>query len=304
MATESPTFIILILSISILHQTSNLLISCNSDSIATTQFSLNEGPPNEQVSNFSNSTSTQDAATECDCDKLGTKYCEINRNNSSTTINSATCICHDNVTGTRCNKCAEGYYDPGLRGDSLRLDCVPCDCHVPGSKSKDCNNLTGQCNCKAGFKLKYCNECDVDHYQVIRNGSIECIPCDCHPIMSRETQIDELNEKKLLDGACDIKINATEKECSDRLMLNMTRHCDLVTGQCLCPPESIGLRCDRCAPRHAFSADLGRCFPCDTCSTSLIDFLDEVGQDLNYASRTMEKGRLSATIGFRIRELE
>lgn len=66
------------------------------------------------------------------------------------------------LLGWRCEKCKEGFY-----GDPLNGKCEPCECDPIGSKSKSCNNVTGQCECKDLFIGRTCNSCKVSCFDKI-----------------------------------------------------------------------------------------------------------------------------------------
>ena len=52
--------------------------------------------------------------------------------------------------------------------------CQACDCDSVGSTSESCNLYDGQCECKAGFGGRRCNECMANHW------GVQCHPCECN----------------------------------------------------------------------------------------------------------------------------
>jgi len=223
--------------------------------------------------------------TPCDCKKEGTKSCDK--------LNGE-CLCHDHAIGQRCDRCAPGYY----RTKQSTGACEPCNCHKVGSTSPQCES-SGQCKCREGFRNRACDDCDVTHHQVISSSSLRCTPCECHHSMSNVSEIRTRNER-ILSETCNT--TSTEDYCS--MNAQLLRHCDKVTGQCSCLRESVGDKCEKCAPRYWFSNVTSKCLRCEPCSSSLMDRLDEIDQDLSYANRTVEKGRMSALIGLKISNLE
>ncbi|RZB39130.1 laminin subunit alpha-1, partial [Asbolus verrucosus] len=86
--------------------------------------------------------------------------------------NQYVCICKEGYSGSRCNKCENGYWgNPQLEGGS----CQRCNCNPFGSIDSRCDKSSGRCLCKAGFTGSTCAECTSPR-QVIQNGI--CTPCD------------------------------------------------------------------------------------------------------------------------------
>ena len=58
------------------------------------------------------------------------------------------CRCKRFVVGRDCDQCQDLYY-------GLSLDdpdgCKPCDCDIGGSLDRQCDVLTGQCQCRANL---------------------------------------------------------------------------------------------------------------------------------------------------------
>ncbi|XP_022089419.1 laminin subunit alpha-like isoform X2 [Acanthaster planci] len=66
------------------------------------------------------------------------------------------CICPDNVVGSSCDRCAERTfgYDP-------LVGCAECNCDDRGivDGNFNCNQDSGQCNCKANIGGRQCDQC-------------------------------------------------------------------------------------------------------------------------------------------------
>lgn len=66
------------------------------------------------------------------------------------------CICRPGYTGALCDKCMLGWYG---NTDGLNGKCLTCDCDPDGIASNECDELTGQCNCKQGITGRRCDRC-------------------------------------------------------------------------------------------------------------------------------------------------
>lgn len=83
------------------------------------------------------------------------------------------CSIFDNVmgkllgyAGTKCERCAYGYYGfPSIPGGS----CTPCNCNAAGSASDECDEETGQCNCRPGSTGRDCSECTAPRHVLIND---------------------------------------------------------------------------------------------------------------------------------------
>ncbi|KYB27445.1 Laminin subunit alpha-1-like Protein [Tribolium castaneum] len=109
--------------------------------------------------------------------------------------------CKGNTEGWRCEKCKPGYY-----GDALMSNCIPCQCDTIGSLSKNCDQETGQCQCRERFTERTCNTCEPGY----GNVTGLCVACACN------------------------KIGSTSPIC------------DQHTGLCDCKPGVDGFYCDAC----------------------------------------------------------
>lgn len=58
------------------------------------------------------------------------------------------CICKTGYTGPLCDKCMLGYYG---NTEGLNGKCSECDCDPDGIVSNECDEITGQCNCRPGM---------------------------------------------------------------------------------------------------------------------------------------------------------
>ncbi|XP_063216579.1 laminin subunit alpha-1 [Bacillus rossius redtenbacheri] len=66
------------------------------------------------------------------------------------------CKCKQGYRGKFCDSCAYGWFGfPGREGGS----CQPCRCNQHGSVSDECDERTGQCNCRPGITSRDCSAC-------------------------------------------------------------------------------------------------------------------------------------------------
>nr|CAD7455143.1 unnamed protein product [Timema tahoe] len=67
-----------------------------------------------------------------------------------------TCRCREGYTGQFCDSCSYGWFGYPKRPGGF---CRPCECNRHGSVSDECDEETGQCNCKPGIASRDCSEC-------------------------------------------------------------------------------------------------------------------------------------------------
>lgn len=71
--------------------------------------------------------------------------------------NMVSCLCKTGYTGALCDKCSLGFFG---KTDGIYGKCNECDCDSDGIVSNECDELTGQCNCKPGVTGRRCDRCD------------------------------------------------------------------------------------------------------------------------------------------------
>lgn len=101
--------------------------------------------------------------------------------------------------------------------------CIKCQCDEDGAQGSTCDQLTGQCTCRAGVGGLRCNLCLTGYYGF---GNTGCKRKMLHVIFHHSTtfyftECDTCNKKGHI--------------------------CDPDTGRCVCPPYSHGEFCHLCS---------------------------------------------------------
>uniref|UniRef100_A0A673JID4 Laminin, alpha 5 n=1 Tax=Sinocyclocheilus rhinocerous TaxID=307959 RepID=A0A673JID4_9TELE len=141
---------------------------------------------------------------------------------------SGECLkCLGHTAGRHCERCAHSFY-----GDAVTLkNCQACGCHGDGSLSTVCHVITGQCECKAHVIGQTCGRCQV------------------HPLLIRApNHCFETNDSQKL-RTCD---------CA-----HTHGNCNADTGECICPPHTLGLKCEECEEGHWGHDDVSGCKVCN-----------------------------------------
>ncbi|CAF1124771.1 unnamed protein product [Didymodactylos carnosus] len=143
----------------------------------------------------------------CHCDVYGTrnKGSCVQHDDQHHNLHAGQCICKDNVEGTRCDKCKAGYYNLDYNNPQ---GCQACDCHSLGIVDKQCDTISGLCQCKQNVIGRRCDQCQENYYGLNNDEVDGCKPCDCYPGGSYSSQ------------------------------------CDIQTGQCPCREGMNGRQCD------------------------------------------------------------
>ncbi|XP_078791367.1 laminin subunit alpha-3 isoform X1 [Oryzias latipes] len=95
-------------------------------------------------------TDNPHGCTECHCDLKGTLSgvgeCEQK---------SGQCHCKPHVCGHACDSCKEGYF---LMQKKDYFGCETCQCDVGGAIGMGCDQISGQCQCRANIIGRTCSE--------------------------------------------------------------------------------------------------------------------------------------------------
>uniref|UniRef100_W5N6F6 Laminin subunit beta-2 n=1 Tax=Lepisosteus oculatus TaxID=7918 RepID=W5N6F6_LEPOC len=149
----------------------------------------------------------------CDCDPVGSLDGGVCDSLTDLDIGmiAGQCRCKQNVKGTRCDCCKEGFY--GLSQNDP-LGCQPCNCDPRGiiMGGAPCDQISGDCSCKRYVTGRYCNQC-LPEYWGLSNDIAGCRACDCD-----------------FGGA-------------------YNNRCLMENGQCDCRPHIIGRQCKAIVPQ-------------------------------------------------------
>lgn len=71
------------------------------------------------------------------------------------------CVCKRGYTGNLCEKCELGFFGST---EGVGAKCSDCGCNPDGIVSNECDELTGQCNCKPGITGRKCDRCAISRH--------------------------------------------------------------------------------------------------------------------------------------------
>uniref|UniRef100_UPI0037E7E888 usherin n=1 Tax=Semicossyphus pulcher TaxID=241346 RepID=UPI0037E7E888 len=193
--------------------------------------------------------------------------------------------CMHNTTGRNCELCISRFFRLE-ESDPTSVDvCRPCNCHAPGTvnSNMECEQVGGQCRCKAAVTGHRCAECLPGWFGLKASNPEGCERCNCSDsgIISTSAGDPTCNPDT---GQCQCKPYVTGVSC-DRCEFgywnlshpagcvpcdcdplgSLSQFCEPDGGQCGCKPGVGGRRCDSCG-RGLYGLRLeGSCAPC-TCS--------------------------------------
>ncbi|KAH9496293.1 hypothetical protein Btru_018041, partial [Bulinus truncatus] len=140
------------------------------------------------------------------------------------------CICPSLVEGERCERCKSEAY-----GYDVLIGCQHCNCNPNGVLSRDlnCDQLTGQCNCKPQVGGRRCNSCKPGFHSFP-----ECEDCGCDIRGTKAEICDQRTAacscKELVEGPkCDTCVDGTfslnaenPKGCTKCFCFGHTTRCE------------------------------------------------------------------------------
>ncbi|XP_051970169.1 laminin subunit alpha-1 [Xyrauchen texanus] len=185
--------------------------------------------------------------------------------------------CELGYTGTKCERCANGYYgDPTAPGQQ----CSVCECNgnVNPSEPGHCDALTGEClKCLGHTSGRHCERCQDGFYGDAVTEK-NCQACGCYGNGSLSNICD------VITGQCECKANVVGQSCAhcqegyyginsnDGCRLcecsqsgSLSASCD-EEGRCQCITGVRGDKCERCE-RGYYDFKENGCTPCDCAHT-------------------------------------
>ncbi|XP_054277134.1 laminin subunit alpha [Macrosteles quadrilineatus] len=127
---------------------------------------------------------------------------------------------------------------------------LPCQCDFDGSLSFECEQFGGQCPCKPNVIGRKCEACKTGYF-----GFPDCKSCNCPSdavctptgecVCPMHVVGERCDQCEAYTYGYDSVIGCSECNCN-RLGVENSLQCDLLTGVCGCKPNVVGRTCDRC----------------------------------------------------------
>ncbi|XP_078680702.1 laminin subunit alpha-5-like isoform X1 [Branchiostoma floridae x Branchiostoma belcheri] len=213
--------------------------------------------------------------------------------------------CLDNTGGRNCQKCAAGFYGDAMKARS----CTKCrNCDVCGTVPDVCDDKTGKCLCRDHVVGDKCDQCEENHYGF--DSCQGCQACDC----SAEGSLEKSCHPKT--GQCTCKPGVTGRRCDrcEPKHSNFTSSgcracncpkdgpCDPQTGECRCPEGLTGTDCESCKNETLLYTPRG-CWDCDTCVHSLMDYVNNLGENTDLMKMTIVSLSAGQIAGSRVNDI-
>uniref|UniRef100_A0A8D8UVI4 Laminin subunit alpha n=1 Tax=Cacopsylla melanoneura TaxID=428564 RepID=A0A8D8UVI4_9HEMI len=156
----------------------------------------------------------------------------------------------DNTTSEFCKKSIYSITTSFLHG------ALSCQCDVDGSKSFECEQFGGQCQCLPYVIGRRCEICATGYY-----GFPYCKKCDCPATALCDTVTgacicpprvkgDKCDQCESYTYGYDPIIGCDECNCHPHGVVNNSLQCDLNNGSCSCKDHIVGRTCDHCIEGH------------------------------------------------------
>ncbi|XP_006868776.1 PREDICTED: laminin subunit alpha-1 [Chrysochloris asiatica] len=193
---------------------------------------------------YGNPTVPGESCVPCNCsgnvDPLETGHCD------SVTGECLKCI--GNTAGAHCERCADGFY-----GDAVTAkNCRACECHETGSRSHNCHQETGLCDCKAHVTGQQCDHCLNGYYGW--STGLGCLPCNCSTSGSLSDDCTDEGQCHCVPGVAGERCDRCARGfyayqdggCTPCDCAHTLNSCDPESGECICPPHTQGFKCEEC----------------------------------------------------------
>ncbi|XP_051518234.1 laminin subunit alpha-5 [Myxocyprinus asiaticus] len=175
--------------------------------------------------------------------------------------NHMQCLCMPGYAGSKCERCAPGYYgNPMVIGST----CQPCNCNGnsdPNALFSDCHPLTGECqSCMHNSAGPHCEICAPGFYGDAITAK-NCTRCNCSPCGTAhcDPHTEQCHCKpgvvgahcdRCDDGAFGFDLCTGCRKCDCDAAAALVQQCNPVNGSCSCRPGVNGPNCHQCAPGY------------------------------------------------------
>ncbi|KAM3959117.1 LOW QUALITY PROTEIN: wing blister [Aphomia sociella] len=218
------------------------------------------------------------------------------------------CACGPGFASHSCQRPARGYWFPHIRQTihtrdgtiviTLDGQAQACDCN---GRATACDPVTGDClNCTGGYGGPRCAECAAGHYES-RGG---CRACPCPAGRSRAAacrlhagRVQCLCQAGYTGAECELCASGWRRShdgdcvlCACDTRGALSPHCD-ARGLCRCRDYATGLTCSECRTNRTYMDEDG-CRPCDNCTQTLLDAVEELTRNLRTQANPTELSRI------------
>ncbi|XP_026738306.1 laminin subunit alpha-1-like, partial [Trichoplusia ni] len=221
------------------------------------------------------------------------------------------CACPAGYTASSCQKPAAGFWMPppkilmsavsGTIVINLEGDAQPCLCN---GRATECDPDTGEClNCTMGTGGARCEVCAAGYYGAPGRGA-GCQACPCPSRARNFAEACAMQDGRL---QCLCKPGYAGPECESCASGYrrgaggacvscscgagaLSPACD-ARGRCHCREYASGPRCDTCRQPRTYMTENG-CKPCDNCTQTLLDSVEQLTQELRTKADPRELSRI------------
>ena len=150
---------------------------------------------------------------ECNCNPDGVTDNFFAMGGCANVPKGELCECKEAVTGRTCNTCKPLYWN--LRASNAQ-GCEDCLCNRNGTIGMIgiCDQLDGQCACKAAISGEKCTECSDGWWGLSANTLLGCQDCQCDLGGSQHGPGEEPICDKL-SGQCSCKTGMKGRQCKE-----------------------------------------------------------------------------------------
>uniref|UniRef100_A0A3P8X1D7 Laminin subunit beta 4 n=1 Tax=Cynoglossus semilaevis TaxID=244447 RepID=A0A3P8X1D7_CYNSE len=153
--------------------------------------------------------------------------------------------CGHQRAGPQCERCRPFFYKDPLRDMNDPHACIPCECSAEGSRSSECDVLSGQCVCKENVEGRRCDRCKPGFFNMRREDPDGC---QGEVLLLFYTYFHTKNLYSCFWGLGNSQVSCSPCDCD--VGGAVSSGCSPEDGQCHCLPNMIGRRCSDPAPGY------------------------------------------------------